>query len=476
MATMIIEGQRVGAASGHTYQVTNPATGEVVEEVPSGGAEDVDRAAQAAAKAQRGWARLAPAERARILHEAAAHMLTKVEEIAPLLTAEQGKTILESRIEAKRFGENIGWFADLADKIHGEQVSLPDTSTYGLVLRRPIGVTGAIVPWNFPLTLAANKVAPSIAAGNAVVLKPSSTTPLATLRCIEALIEGGLPEGVVNVVLGQGTGEAIVTHPLIRKVALTGSTPTGKKVMAAAAPFLKKVVLELGGSDPCIVLEDADLDEAAKAISVGRFFNCGQACLAIKRLYVQESVYEELLDKLVARAKRLKPGNGMDKASRMGPMHTAVRREEVEAQVRDALERGGRALFGGGRPEGAEYERGHFIEPSILVDVPDEARVWQEEVFGPALPVRRIKDLDEGLELANRSVFGLGSSIWTSSMKAAWRAVAELEAGYTWVNALQIAHDELPFGGTKESGFGKEHGLEAFHQYTEQKSVVYGLV
>src|SRR5438094_3344802 len=268
-------------------------------------------------------------------------MLGKVEQIAPILTREQGKTLLESRLEAQRFGENIAWFADLADKIHGEHVALPDTTIYGLVVRRPIGVTGAIVPWNFPLTLAANKVAPSIAAGNCVVLKPSTTTPLATLACIQALIEGGLPEGVVNVVLGSGTNEAIVKHPLIRKIALTGSTPTGRKVMAAAAEGLKKVTLELGGSDPCIVLDDADLDEAAKAISVGRFFNCGQACLAIKRLYVQESVYEELLDKLVARARRLKPGNGMDKASRMGPMHTAVQREEVEAQVRDALERGG---------------------------------------------------------------------------------------------------------------------------------------
>jgi acyl-CoA reductase-like NAD-dependent aldehyde dehydrogenase len=473
---MIIEGERVGAASGQTYQVLNPATGEVVEDVPSGGAEDVDRAARAAERAQRPWAKLPPAERARILHEAAAHMLGKVEEIAPVLTAEQGKTILESRIEARRFGENIAWFADLADKIHGEHVSLPDTSTYGLVLRRPIGVTGAIVPWNFPLTLAANKVAPAIAAGNTVVLKPSSTTPLATLRCIEALIEGGLPEGVVNVVLGQGTGEAIVTHPLIRKVALTGSTPTGKKVMAAAAPFLKKVVLELGGSDPCIVLDDADLDEAAKAISVGRFFNCGQACLAVKRLYVQEGVHDALLEKLIARARRLKPGNGMERDSRMGPMHTGTQRAEVEAQVQDAVDRGATVVFGGGRPEGAAYERGHFVNPTILTDVPDDARVWTEEVFGPALPVRRIRDLDEGLELANRSVFGLGSSIWTSDMRAAYRGVQELEAGYTWVNALQIAHDELPFGGTKESGFGKEHGLEAFHQYTEQKSVVYGLV
>ena len=473
---MIIEGERVGAASGQTYEVKNPATGAVVEVVPNGGPDDVDRAARAAAKAQRSWAKLAPAARAGILHKAADHMLAKVEEIAPVLTAEQGKTILESRIEARRFGENIAWFADLADKIHGEYVSLPDTTTYGLVLRRPIGVTGAIVPWNFPLTLAANKVAPSIAAGNAVVLKPSSTTPLATLLCIEALIEGGLPEGVVNVVLGPGTGEAIVTHPLIRKVALTGSTPTGKKVMAAAAPYLKKVVLELGGSDPCIVLDDADVNEAAKAISVGRFFNCGQACLAIKRLYIQEGVFDALLERLIERAKKLKPGDGMSRDSRMGPMHTPGQRAEVEAQVQDALERGARIVFGGGRPQGPEYEIGNFINPTILVDVPDGSRMVNEEVFGPALPVMRIKDLDEGLARANNSPFGLGSSIWTSSMRAAHRAAQELEAGYTWVNALQIAHDELPFGGTKESGFGKEHGLEAFYQYTDQKSVVYGLV
>src|SRR5437016_5758200 len=318
MATMIIEGDRTKAASGKTYEVRNPATGEVVDEVPAGGAADVDKAAQAAAKAFTTWSKLPANKRAEILHKAAQHMLQKVEHIAPILTKEQGKTLLESRIEAQRFGENIAWFADLADKVHGEHVSLPDTTTYGLVVRRPIGVTGAIVPWTFPLTLAANKIAPAIAAGNAVVLKPSSTTPLATLRCVEALIEGGLPEGVVNVVLGPGTGEAIVTHPLIRKVALTGSTPTGKKVMAAAAPLLKKVVLELGGSDPCIVLDDADLDEAARAISVGRFFNCGQACLAIKRLYVQEGVFDALLERLVDRAKKLKPGNGMHRDTRMG--------------------------------------------------------------------------------------------------------------------------------------------------------------
>src|SRR5437016_298202 len=437
MATMIIEGDRTKAASGKTYEVRNPATGEVVDEVPAGGPADVDKAAQAAAKAFGTWSKLPSNQRREILHKAAQHMLSKVEEIATVLTKEQGKTLLESRLEARRFGENIGWFADLADKIHGQYVRLPDLTTYGLVVRKPIGVCGAIVPWNFPLTLAANKVAPAIAAGNTVVLKPASTTPLATLLCIEALIEGGLPEGVVNVVLGQATGEAIVGHPLIRKVALTGSTPTGKRVMAKASETLKKVTLELGGSDPCIVLDDADLEGAARAISVGRFFNCGQQCLSTKRLYVQEGAYDE-------------------------------------AQVKDAVDRGAKVVYGGGRPKGSEYERGWFIEPTILADVPDGARMWTEEVFGPALPVRKIKDLDEGLRLANDTQFGLGSSIWTANMAAAHRAVQELEAGYTWVNSIVIAHDELPFGGTKQSGFGKEHGVEAFLQYTEEKSVVYG--
>src|SRR5258706_2634380 len=337
MATMIIENERANAASGKTYEVRNPATGEVVDEVPFGDVADVDRAARAAAKAFTTWSKLAPNKRAEILHKAARNMLAKVEEIAPILTREQGKTLLESRLEAQRFGENIAWFADLADKVHGEHVSLPDTTTYGLVVRQLIGVTGAIVPWNFPLTLAANKVAPAIAAGNCVVLKPSSTTPLATLACIQGLIDGGLPEGVVNVVVGQATGEAIVRHPLIRKVALTGSTPTGRRVMAVAAEQLQKLNLEHGGSDPSLIMDDADLDRAAQAVRVGRFFNCGQACLATKRIFVHEAVYDEFKEKLVAQVGKLKVGDGMDAASRLGPMHTAVQRTEGEGQVKGAL-------------------------------------------------------------------------------------------------------------------------------------------
>ncbi len=470
---MIINGLAVDAATGETYEIHNPATGDVVNRVPSGGAEDVDRAAKAALKAFASWGRLSPTERTKILHKAVANVYARLDHIANVLTREQGKTLLESQIEAGRFADNIAWFADLADKIHGEHVRLENPKLEGLVVRRPIGVTGAIVPWNFPLTLAANKIAPAIAAGNCVVLKPSTTTPLATLECVQALIDGGLPEGVINVVVGPGTGPSIVTHPLITKVALTGSTATGKQVMAAAAGQLKKLTLELGGSDPCLIMEDADLDRAAQAVRVGRFFNCGQACLATKRIYVHRSIYDRFKEKLVAQAQRLKVGNGLDKDSRMGPMHTAAQRAEVEAQVKDAIDKGATVVFGGGRPEGDGFAKGNFLNPVILETVSPKSRMLTEEVFGPALPLVPISDIDEGIRLANDSPYGLGSSIWTSNMADAWRSIHEIDAGYTWVNDIQIAYDELPFGGTKQSGFGKEHHTEAFLQYTEMKSVVF---
>jgi len=242
--------------------------------------------------------------------------------------------------------------------------------------------------------------------------------------------------------------------------------------MASAAEEIKRVTLELGGSDPAIVCEDADLDNAAKAVAIGRFFNAGQACLAIKRVYVQESVADEFIQKLVARAKRLKLGSGDDPQAQMGPMHTEGGRRTIEEQLKDAVQRGAKVLSGGKRPEGEQFEKGYYFEPTILVDVPEDARVWQEETFGPLLPIMKVKDLDEAIRKANDSEFGLGSSIFTRDMSKAQRAIDELDAGYTWVNAIQIAIDELPFGGTKHSGYGKEHGTEVLDFYTEQKSVV----
>ncbi|MBV9544769.1 MAG: aldehyde dehydrogenase family protein, partial [Chloroflexi bacterium] len=267
-------------------------------------------------------------------------------------------------------------------------------------------------------------------------------------------------------------GEEIIRNPLVRKIGFTGETGTGKQVARSAADELKHVTLELGGSDAAIVCEDADLDLAAKNIAIGRFFNAGQACLAIKRVFVMDSVADELIDKIAARARRLKLGSGTDTSAQMGPLHTEKQRAEIEAQLEDAVSRGGRVVAGGKRPSGADFERGYYFEPTVVVDVPEGARVWTEETFGPLLPIMRVGSLDEALEKANSSEYGLGSSIFTRDMAKAQRAIDELEAGYTWVNAVQIAHDELPFGGTKHSGYGKEHGTEVLDYYTEQKSVV----
>ncbi len=476
MAQMIINGERVGAASGATMEVRNPATGELVDSVPRADAQDTRRAIEAAAAAFPAWSKMLPTKRSDILMHAAHCVKEHLDDVAQLLTSEQGKPIRDSRIEATRFAENIEIYAGLikGGALAGKHVPLPSQNATGLVVRRPIGVIGAIIPWNFPLTLLANKIAPALAVGNTVVAKPASTTPLSTLKLAELMLEGGLPPGVLNIVTGPGAvvGDEIIRHPLVRKIGFTGETGTGKQVAKAAADELKHVTLELGGSDAAIVCADADLDLAAKNIAIGRFFNAGQACLAIKRVFVEDRVADQLIERVAARAKRLKLGSGTDANAQMGPLHTEKQRAEIESQLADAVARGGKVVAGGERPHGGEFERGFYFEPTVVIDVPDGARVWTEETFGPLLPIMRVRDLDEALDKANSSEFGLGSSIFTRDMGKAQRAIDELEAGYTWVNAVQIAHDELPFGGTKHSGYGKEHGTEVLDYYTESKSVV----
>ncbi len=473
---MLINGEHVSAASGATMDVRDPATGEVVASVPKGDAQDTRRAIDAAAAAFQSWSTTAPQKRARILMKASACVRQHLDEVAALLTSEQGKPIRDAKIEAERFADNIEIYAGLVagGALRGQQVPLPSQKAMGLVVRHPIGVCGAIIPWNFPLTLMANKIAPAMAAGNTVVVKPASTTPLATLRIAELMLEGGLPAGVLNVVTGPGAvvGEEIIRNPLVRKIGFTGETGTGKDVMRQAADEIKRVTLELGGSDAAIVCDDADLEVAAKAIAIGRFFNAGQACLAVKRVFVDEKVADELVEKVAARARRLKLGAGTDPNAQMGPLHTEKQRAEIEAQLADAIQRGGKVVAGGKRPEGEQFAKGYYFEPTVVVDVPEGARVWTEEVFGPLLPIGRVKNLDEAIRRANESEFGLGSSIFTRDLSRAQRGIEELEAGYTWVNAVQIAHDELPFGGVKHSGYGKEHGTEVLDFYTETKSVV----
>jgi succinate-semialdehyde dehydrogenase/glutarate-semialdehyde dehydrogenase len=335
-------------------------------------------------------------------------------------------------------------------------------------------VVGAIVPWNFPTTLLCNKLAPALVAGNTVVGKPAPTTPLTTLRFAELLSEGGLPDGVFNVVTGDGpgTGETLVRHPVVRKIAFTGSTAVGERIMALCSKGVKRVTLELGGSDPMIICDDADLAAAASAASMGRFYNCGQACLAVKRVYVFESVADEVIDSIAAKAQRLKVGRGDEKGTQMGPMHTASGVQVLSRQVSSSVDAGGELLCGGGPPEDPDLADGFFFSPTVVIDPPHDSLMAVEEVFGPALPVWRVSGMDEAIAHSNASRYGLGSSVWTRDLARANQAAMRIEAGYTWINSRTKVYDELPFGGWKSSGYGKEHGTEAFDFYTETKSVV----
>jgi acyl-CoA reductase-like NAD-dependent aldehyde dehydrogenase len=464
------------ANGGDSLPITNPGTGEVFAAVPGGTAADVDAAVSAAAAALPEWSALAVSKRGEILGRAAHHVEGGLDELIPLLTREQGKTLRDARIELTKAIDTLMHYAGLSKALRGVHTPGLDPGVDGMVLRRPLGVVGAIVPWNFPTTLLCNKLAPALVAGNTVVAKPAGTTPLTTLRFCELLCEGGLPAGVFNVVTGSGTatGTALVSHPGVRKIAFTGSTPVGEQIMALAAPGCKRVTLELGGSDPMIICDDADLDAAASAASMGRFYNCGQACLAIKRVYVFESVADQVMEAVTAKAKRLKVGRGDVRGSQMGPLHTAAQRDEVAGQVQRTLALGGTLAAGGGAPEDSELEGGFFYAPTVVLDPPHDAPMATEEVFGPALPIWRVRDLDEAIERANASQFGLGSSVWTRDLQRARHAAERIEAGYTWVNSRTKVYDELPFGGWKSSGYGKEHGAEAFDYYTETKSVVYG--
>lgn len=470
---MFIAGEYQDSESGETTEIRNPATGEVVDTVPKGTAKDVHKAIAAAEEAQREWGRLAPAKRGACLHEAARLVLENEKELTVLLTKEQGKALRESVLEIRRFAHTLEHYGGMAKSLRGGYVTL-DEGRYGMIVRKPMGVVGSIVPWNFPVSLMGNKVGPALLAGNAMVIKPAGTTPLTAVRCVELVQKAGLPKGTINIVTGPGSsvGEELLRHPAIRKIGFTGATDTGKRIMEVCAQQVKRVTLELGGSDPMIVCDDADLDRAVSAASVGRFFNCGQACLAVKRLYLFDKIADTFVERLVDKVKKLRVGNGLTRGTLLGPLHTKAQREEVEEQVADAVKRGAKVLVGGDRPKGEEFDKGFFLNPAIVTDVDPESKMLVDEVFGPALPVVRVKDIDEAVRQANNSIYGLGSSVWTQDIDKAMFAAEKLDAGYTWVNSAQIIYDELPFGGVKQSGVGKEHGSEAVDFYSEIKSIV----
>lgn len=480
---MFINGQWADALDGATSPIINPANGKVVDTVPSASRADVDVAVNAAQAAIAAWAEIAPDDRAALIRKGLQRVEAQAKELAELLTAEQGKPLFEAQGELHHFLHGMEFYAGLASKLRGAQVPLPPAlgkHAYGLVLKRPVGISVGIIPWNFPLTLMGTKIGPALIAGNSIIIKPARTTPLAALKIIGLLNEAGLPPGVLQCLTGAGSavGESLITHPAVRRVALTGSSETGRRVMQLAGADFKRITLELGGSDPCIICPDANIKRALNGVVVGRYWNAGQQCLAIKRLYVFEQVYDEFVKGLVDKVANYRVGDGATRPEkpfiRMGPLHTAYQREEIESQLADAVNKGAQVLVGGKRPDDPALQDGHYFEPAVVVDAPEDSRLATEEVFGPVLPVWKVKTLDEAIEKANRSPWGLGSSIWTQNMSWANRAIREIDAGVTWVNQIHYGYDELPFGGIKASGIGQEHGPEAVEYYVEQKGAVFG--
>ncbi len=478
MAQILVDGEKVGAKTGEEMEVVNPATEETFDTVPKGGREDVDAAVSAAKRAFKEWSGKDPDERAQLMRTGIAAVKENDKEVAELLVREQGKPMMEAMGELHHFLHGMDFYADLTSKIRGAYTTLPSTlgTSYGMVIKRPVGVVAGLVPYNFPLTLMGTKVGPALAAGNTIIVKPAATTPLATLRIAELMNEAGLPPGVLNVITGPGRelGEALIGHPGVSRVALTGSTNTGRRVMEIAGPQFKRITLELGGSDPVIVCPDANVDNAVKGVNIGRFFNAGQACLAAKRVYVFEEVYDEFMESLVKRVSRYELGDGMTKAERpkvrMGPLNTARQRDELAGQLEDAVDKGAGVAYEGE----TNGDKGFFFAPTVIENAPHDSRVVREETFGPLLPVFKVRNINEAIRMANDSNFGLGSSIWTYNVQYIHKAAQEIESGMTWVNQIHYGYDELPFGGVKESGIGREHGPEALEHYLESKSVVVG--
>jgi len=470
---MFIQGESVDAEGAATFNVSNPATGEVVDSVPRGGREDAKKAIDAASDAFKVWSERPLIERSRVLLKIAELVRENVEDLATTLTLEQGKPLGEAKSEINSFANTSEYYAGLIGRERGAQTPFSTGEGFFIVTKRPLGVVGAILPWNFPVSLMGWKVAPGLAAGNTFVVKPASTTPLTDIKVASILCKAGLPSGAVNVVTGPGgvVGEELLDNPKIAKIAFTGETATGKRIMEGSAKSIKRLTLELGGSDPMIVCDDADLALAVEGAAWGRFRNCGQSCTSVKRLFLFQSIADEFVKNFAEKVKTIRVGNGLEKSTHMGPVHTGEQRERVESMVEDAEGRGAKDIVKGGRPSEKELANGNFYTPTVLGDVDYDAQIAREECFGPALPIFIVKDLEEAIERANDTPYGLGSSVWTRNFERAYHAAERIQAGTTWVNSPPIARAEVPFGGFKQSGFGRELGIEGLDHYFETKSI-----
>jgi len=455
-----------GAATG-VIEVHDPATEEVIETVPAAGSPDVTTAVDAAQAAFADWRRMPAGERAELLHGVANKLTAQTEALATLLTREGGKPLIENRDEMGWSAACFHYYAEMGRNSRGRVIPSVESSQLNLVLKEPYGVVGAIVPWNYPILLMAWKVAPALAAGNTVVIKPSEMTPLSTLACAD--IFDHLPPGVVNIVTGYGreAGEALVLDPRVRVIAFTGSLETGRHIARVAAEQVKKLHLELGGKDAFIVAEDADLDVAVPGVAWAALLNAGQVCTSTERVYVHASVAPAFVERIADYARRLRLGPGMDPTTDVGPMVGATYRAKVESQVAEAEAQGARILTGGQRPP--DRPRGYFYEPTVLTNVNHSMRIMREETFGPTIPIMTYRTFEEAISLANDSPFGLGANLYTNDARKVKQFYEEVQAGTLWVNDPLTDNDAGPFGGMKMSGMGRELGEEGLDEFRETK-------
>lgn len=471
---LFIGGRWQDAASGKTFPTINPATEEVIARIAEGDAADIDLAVQAARRAfeSKSWAGMSQRDRGKLIWRIGDLIMKHADELAQLETADNGKPIFESRqIDIPMAADCFQYYAGWATKIEGETIPVPG-EYLNYTLREPVGVVGAITPWNFPLLLVSWKLAPALTCGNTVVLKPAEETPLTALRLAEICREAGLPEGVFNVVTGFGetAGAALVRHPGVDKIAFTGSTAVGKEIMKSAAATLKKVSLELGGKSPNIVFADSDLEAAAKGAINGIFYGKGEVCAAGSRLFVEASAHDALLEKVVERTKRIAPGDPMNPKTRLGALVSKTQLEKVIGYIESGKSEGAVPAVEGGRAD-LGNGKGYFVKPSVFDRVDPWMRIAQEEIFGPVLATLSFESVEELIEKANGTIYGLAAAVWTRDIGKAHRIARSLKAGTVWINTYNVLDTASPFGGYKMSGFGRELGKHALELYTQVKSV-----
>ena len=467
-----IDGAWVASDSGETYAVENPANGEVLAEVARCGTAETRRAVEAAARAMPAWAAKSAKERAALLRRWYFLLLENQEDLARIMTLEQGKPLAESRGEIAYGAAYLEWFGEEAKRVYGDTIPAPSKDKRIVVIRQPVGVVACITPWNFPNAMLARKVAPALAVGCTVVCKPANYTPLSAIALAVLAERAGIPAGVVNVVSGRTAeiGEEMTSNPLVRKLTFTGSTPVGKKLMADCSRTVKRTSMELGGNAPFIVFDDADLDAAVKGAIICKFRNAGQTCVCANRILVQDGVYDEFAEKLVAATRALKLGDGMEEGVSVGPLISREAADEVVAFIDDARGRGARVATGGGRAELGP----NFITPTVLTDVDTGMRVFNEEIFGPVAPLVRFRTEAEAIEMANDTPFGLASYFYSRDVGRVWRVSEALEYGIVGINEGIISNEMAPFGGVKESGQGREGSRYGLDDYVEIKYLCMG--